>query len=153
MLFRSCIIQNEKLRNRFKDYVTPNEFDTGNIFSYTPVVAAYQKGEEWLNSVVHYIETNVQFLDSFLKEKMPKIKAIIPQASYLVFLDCRELNLSQKELNSFFAYKAKLALSDGEMFGKEDVGFMRLNIGCPLEILKKAMCSLETEYLKLEINQ
>ena len=148
-----CIIQNEKLRNRFKDYVTPNEFDTGNIFSYTPVVAAYQKGEEWLNSVVHYIETNVQFLDSYLKEKMPKIKAIIPQASYLVFLDCRELNLSQKELNSFFADKAKLALSDGEMFGKEGVGFMRLNIGCPLEILKKAMCSLETEYLKLEINQ
>ena len=144
-----CIIHDENLRNRFKDYVVPNEFDAGNIFSYTPVVAAYNKGDEWLNEVNKYIAANVKYLDEYLKDNMPKIKAIVPQASYLVFLDCRALGLSQKELNNFFAEKANLALSDGEMFGKEGIGFMRLNIGCPLSILKDALLLLNKAYKKL----
>ena len=75
---------------------------------------------------------------------MPKIKAIMPDASYLVFLDCRELNLSQKELVAFFVDGARLALNDGSIFGKEGEGFMRLNAGCPRSILERAQ--LEEAY-------
>ena len=74
-----------------------------------------------------------------MKNHAPKIKAIRPEASYLVWLDCRELKLSQKDLNEFFVDKAHLALNDGEMFGKEGIGFMRLNVASPRCIIEKAM--------------
>ena len=75
-----------------------------------------------------------------------KIKAIRPEASYLVWLDCRELELSQKDLNEFFVDKAHLALNDGEMFGKEGIGFMRLNVASPRCIIEKAMKQLADAY-------
>ena len=77
---------------------------------------------------------------------MPRIKAIIPQASFLIFLDCRELFLSQKDLVDFFVDKAHLALNDGSMFGKEGEGFMRMNIACPRAILDRALNQLEKAY-------
>ena len=77
---------------------------------------------------------------------MPKIKVIMPDASYLVFLDCRELNLSQKELVEFFVDGARLALNAGSIFGKEGEGFMRLNAGCPRSILERALSQLEEAY-------
>ena len=78
---------------------------------------------------------------------MPLIKAIRPQASYLVFLDCRELGFNQEELVDFFVDKAHLALNDGAMFGKEGIGFMRINAGCPRVILQKALSQLEAAYI------
>ena len=64
---------------------------------------------------------------------------IRPQASYLVFLDCRALGLPQEKLARLFAEKAHLALNDGTMFGKPGEGFMRLNVGCPRSVLQKAL--------------
>lgn len=69
-------------------------------------------------------------------------------ASYLVWLDCRELGLTQKELNAFFVDEVHLALNDGEMFGKEGIGFMRMNIGCPRSVVEQAMHQLEVAYKK-----
>lgn len=145
-----AIIHNEAIRDRFKEYVSGNEFDCGHIFAYTSLVAAYNHGESWLNSMIDYIQKNVDFLEEYFREKMPDIKPVIPQASFLVFLDCKALNLSQKELNSFFADKAGLALNDGEMFGEEGIGFMRMNVGCPKEILKTALDSLYVAYSELK---
>ena len=85
-------------------------------------------------------------MDEFLKFHTPKIKAIRPEASYLVWLDCRELGLTQEALNDFFVDKAHLALNDGAMFGKEGTGFMRLNVASPRCILEKAMGQLAEAY-------
>jgi cystathionine beta-lyase len=98
---------------------------------------------DWLDQVIAYIQGNIDFTDRFLKERIPAIKAILPQASYLVFLDCRELGLSQPELVSLFVEGAHLALNDGAIFGKEGTGFMRLNVATPRSVLQKALEQLE----------
>ena len=95
-----------------------------------------------------YIQGNIDYVDAFLREHTPKIKAIRPQASFLVWLDCRDMNLSQEALNDFFVDKAHLALNDGESFGEEGRGFMRLNVGSPRSVIEQAMRQLAEAYHK-----
>lgn len=140
------IIENESLRRPFISYVNRMEVGGGHLFAFQTVAAAYKEGADWLSQLVAYIKENVDYLDEFLKKNTPKIKAIRPQASYLVFLDCRELGLSQEKLIKFFVDDAHLALNQGAMFGKEGAGFMRLNIGCPKSILQKALNNLKNAY-------
>ncbi|WP_294629128.1 PatB family C-S lyase [uncultured Bacteroides sp.] len=137
------IIENEELRHRFHTYMEASEFNEGHLFAYLSVAAAYSHGTEWLDQVLAYIKENVDFTESYLKEHIPAIRMIRPQASYLIFLDCRELGLNQEELNRLFVEEAHLALNDGATFGKEGEGFMRLNIACPRAILERALKQLE----------
>ena len=138
-----AIIENDELRHRFQTYMEASEFSEGHLFAYLSVAAAYSHGTEWLDQVVAYIKGNVDFTETYLKEHIPAIKMIRPQASYLIFLDCRELGLDQKELNRLFVEDAHLALNDGTTFGKEGEGFMRLNIACPRAVLEQALKQLE----------
>ena len=108
--------------------------------------ALSDEGAEWLGELVDYITANVDYMQNFIKENMPLLDMIRPQASYLVFIDCRKLNLSKDELVDFFVNKARLALNEGSTFGVEGAGFMRMNIGCPLSTLKKAMQQLLSAY-------
>ena len=144
------IIYNDSLRRQFRTYLDAGELDMGHVLAYPAVEAAYTQGEEWLEQCLAYIQGNIDYIDDFLKTHTPKIKAMRPQASYLVWLDCRELGLTHDELNDFFASKAGLALNDGEMFGKEGAGFMRLNAGCPRSVLEQAMKQLRTAYEGLD---
>ena len=84
-----------------------------------------------------------------MREHTPKIKAIRPQASFLVWLDCREMGMSQEALNDFFVDKAHLALNDGESFGEEGRGFMRLNVGTPRAVLEQALKQLAEAYERI----
>jgi cystathionine beta-lyase len=137
------IIPNDRIRKSFYDFLYAGELDEGTIFAFTATRAAYEKGLDWMHQMIEYIENNIRFVEHYLKENIPQIKAIIPQASFLVWLDCRELKLSQKDLNTLFVKKAGLALNDGKMFGKEGSGFMRMNVGCPQAILEKALNQLK----------
>lgn len=137
------IIPNEKIRIRFNNYLKSSELEEGHIFAYLAAQAAYEKGEEWLTEAKEYIWGNILFVEEFLKINIPQIKAMIPEASFLVWLDCRELNLSQKDLVSLFVKDAKLALNDGAMFGKGGEGFMRLNVGSPRSVIEKALNNLK----------
>lgn len=137
------IIPNNDIRTSFYNYLHSHELNQGTLFSYAATEAAYSKGQEWREQMLRYLEKNIDFVNNYLKANIPQIKAIIPQASFLIWLDCRELNLNQKELTSLFVNKAGLALNDGEMFGKEGIGYMRMNIGCPQSILEKALNNLK----------
>lgn len=137
------IIPNDKIRTKFNNYLKSSELEEGHIFAYLAAQAAYEKGEEWLTEAKDYIWGNIQFVDQFLKTNIPQIKAMIPEASFLVWLDCRELNLTQKDLVSLFVKDAKLALNDGRMFGKGGEGFMRLNVGSPRSVIEKALNNLK----------
>ena len=141
----------EHARNNSVTFMAPSkafELDGGHLFVYPAVEAAYSNGTEWLDQCLAYIQKNIDYVDEYLKNHTPKIKAMRPMASYLVWLDCRELGLTQKELNAFFVDEAHLALNDGEMFGKEGIGFMRMNIGCPRSVVEQAMHQLEVAYKK-----
>ena len=138
-----CIIENEDLNYCFQSYMQASEFSEGHLFAYLSVAAAYSHGTEWLDEVVQYISDNIDFTETYLREQIPSITMIRPQASYLIFLDCRELGLNQEALNRLFVEEAHLALNEGTVFGKEGEGFMRLNIACPRSVLAKALGQLK----------
>ena len=143
-----AIVFNNDLRERFYLYLEQNDLVMGNAFAYPAVEAAYTQGEDWLKQMLNYVYENIRLVDTSLKQKMPKIKAILPEASFLIFLDCRELGYeTQEQLVDFFVNKARLGLNDGAMFGKEGTGFMRLNVATPRSIVAEAMKRLEDAYL------
>ena len=134
-----AIVPNETLRRRFFKWLEANEFNEPPLFSTISIIAAFQKGEEWRRQLISYIEENVRFVEDYFKANIPSIKPLRPQATFLVWLDCRELGLDHKGLIDLFVNKARLALNDGEVFGPGGEGFMRLNVGAPRAILKAAL--------------
>ncbi|MCD7972078.1 MAG: PatB family C-S lyase [Candidatus Azobacteroides sp.] len=135
--------QNKEIHLTFSSFLQRNELVNGHIFAYLTSEAAFTYGEDWLDQLLVYIKNNISFVDTYLKENIPEITAIIPEASFLVWLDCRKLGLSQEKLVSLFVNDAHLALNDGISFSKEGEGFMRLNVGCAKSILEKAMQQLK----------
>ena len=144
-----ALIFNPLLLETFRKYIEACEFDLGHVFAFLSIEAAYSHGTEWLDQCLAYIQGNIDYVDAFLKAHAPKIKAIRPQASYLVWLDCRDMGLPQEALNDFFVDKAHLALNDGLAFGEEGRGFMRLNVASPRSILEQAMKQLAEAYEKI----
>lgn len=138
-----AIVPSDTLRSRFYSFLEAGEFGDGTIFAYEATTAAYTYGAEWLQQMRMYIMENVRYVDEYLKSQLPKIKIYPPEASFLVWLDCRELGLTQEELVSLFRDKAGLALNDGSMFGPGGEGYMRMNIGCPRSVLERAMNALK----------
>ncbi len=138
-----AVVPNPKIRQLYFDYLEARELNDGTVFAYTATRAAYEQGDEWLKEMMQYVEQNVSLVDGFFKEHIPQIKVMIPQASFLVWLDCRELGLTQKELVDLFVNKARLALNDGTMFGREGEGFMRMNVGTPRSVIETALNNLK----------
>ena len=134
-----CIVPNEELRNRLFSWMAANELDEPHIFAPIATMAAFNEGEEWRQQMLAYVEQNILFVEDFLSKHLPQIKAVRPQASFLVWLDCRGLNLGHDALIDLFVNRARLALNDGEMFGKEGKGFMRMNVATPRSVLKEAL--------------
>lgn len=138
-----CVIKNEQLRKDFFNWMEINEFSAPTMFVTVATEAAYTKGEEWLEEMLRYVEDNILFVESFLKERIPSIKAMRPQASFLVWLDCSATGLTSCELKELFVEKSGLALNDGTMFGHGGECHMRLNVACPRATLEKALHQLE----------
>ena len=137
-----AIVQDETLRRKFFGHMEATELDYPSIFSIEATMAAYREGALWRSRMLEYVEDNISYVCAFIKENIPAIKANAPQASFLMWLDCRALNLPQPELMRLLEEKAGLYLNDGTMFGKEGEGFVRLNVGCPRSTLEKAMHKL-----------
>ncbi|MDR1813232.1 MAG: PatB family C-S lyase [Tannerella sp.] len=138
-----AIVPDKSLRDKFYGFLRAGEFNEGSLFSYAATVAAYTQGFEWRLQMLDYVIRNVYFVDEFLTAELPQIKVYMPQASFLVWLDCRRTGLSQHGLNDLFTNRAHLALNDGVIFGKEGEGYMRLNVGCPRQTLEKAVVELK----------
>lgn len=138
-----AVIPDQALREKIFSYLHATESASGTIFAYTATTAAYTYGAEWLQQMRQYVMTNVRFVEEFIQNQNLPIRAYPPQASFLIWLDCRKLGLTQPALVDLFVNKAQLALNDGTMFGPEGEGFMRMNIGCPRSILETAMSALK----------
>lgn len=134
-----AVISNDDLRQRFYGWLKANELDEPTIFAPIATIAAYQKGEGWRKQMLAYVEDNVRFVEDYCRERIPGVRPIRPQASFLVWLNCRGLELSHDKLLDLFIDKAHLALNDGEMFGPGGEGFMRLNVGTPRSVLRQAL--------------
>ena len=138
-----AVIANPILRRRFERYVEGNELAAGNVFAFNTVVAAYNKGEEWLQQMLTYVQGNIDEVVSYIKENIPQLKVIIPQASYLVFIDFSALQLNQKDIVALCTNRAHLALNDGSIYGEEGNGYMRINLACPRSVVRQALAQLK----------
>jgi cystathionine beta-lyase len=119
-------------------------FDTlhisaANPFSIAAFEAAYRGGEEWFDELLIYLEDTRDFVRTFLNQHLPKIKLIEPEGTYLLWLDCREMKLSDSQLKRFFVEEAGVGLSPGILFGEQGSGFMRINIGAPRSVIAQAL--------------
>lgn len=138
-----AIVKNESVRERFFKYLSVNEFDAPPLVAAVAAREAYEKARDWRDEMLKYIEGNVRFVCEYLERNIPRIRPVIPQASFLIWLDCKGLNLSHYELIDLFINKARLALNDGADFGTGGEGFMRLNVGCPRSVLETALNQLK----------
>lgn len=134
-----AIVPNDTIREKFFSWLSANELNEPTLFAPIATVAAFSQGDEWRKAMLHYIEGNVDFVTDYCATHIPSVKPLRPQASFLVWLDCRALKLDHEQLVDLFVNKARLALNDGEMFGKEGKGFMRMNVASPRSVLEKAM--------------
>ncbi len=137
------IIQNEELLKSFSMMLENMGLGIGNVFGITASQAAYENGEEWLEALLDYLKENLEFLKLFVAERMPQVKIVEPEGTYLVWLDFRSLNMSDEELRTFMLEKAKVALDDGYIFGPGGSGFQRINIATPRKLLKEGLERME----------
>lgn len=136
-------IANEKMRDAFKEAIDRAGYSQLNNMGLIATKVAYKYGEEWLEELKIYLKSNIDFVREFLKDKLPNIKLMEPEGTYLLWLDCRELGLSEKERQGLIQNKAKLWLDTGTMFGKAGASFERMNIACPRKTLEEAMNRLK----------
>jgi cystathionine beta-lyase len=136
----SCvIIPDEELRARFRKTLDSNGLVIPNSFGIVALQAAYDHGEEWLEQVLGYLQANLEYLEAYVAERIPQIRVVRPEGTYLVWLDCRELGLDKLALKRLMMDEAKLYLDDGYIFGPGGDGFERINIACPRSILAEAL--------------
>lgn len=131
---------NADIRKTFHSYLDNYGVANGNIFAYVAAEAAFRFGESWLEQMLQYLKGNVETTRDFLASRMPKVKPILPEASYLVWLDFADYGLTHEETGRRLLYDAKVALNDGTTFGGENYkNCYRLNIGCPRAMLLEAL--------------
>ena len=127
----ALIVPNVAHRQAIQSHLDKMGVSVTNPFNLVAFEAAYREGDAWLSMLMAYLQNTRDAAIAFIQLHLPSINVISPQATYLLWLDCRKLNLNDNALNLFFIQEAKLGLSKGAMFGQGGEGFMRLNIGTP----------------------
>ena len=146
-----AIVPDEALREKFFAWLTANEMDMATIFAMVATEAAFSEGEEWRQQMLSHIESNIDFVDEYLKANIPEVRAIKPQASYLVWLDFSALGLEHEKLIDMLVNDAHLAMNDGAMFGIGGEQHTRLNVGTQRAVLEQAMSQLKEAIDKLRL--
>lgn len=139
----TIVFSDARQKEVFDRYWAKMDIHRNNAFSLIAMETALNEGEEWLDQLLVYLSDNIDFVVGYCREHIPSIKPMRPDATYLVWLDCRDLHLNQEELNTFFIQEAKLGLNNGGDFERGLEGYMRLNVACPRSVLKQAMKQLE----------
>jgi cystathionine beta-lyase len=114
-----------------------------SLFGAVALEAAYRHGDEWLDQLRAYLAANVDFTDRFVGERLPGLRFIRPEGTYLALIDCRNLGMGQKSLDEFFLRTAGVYFDSGAWFGEESEGFVRINLACPRQTLTEALERIE----------
>jgi cystathionine beta-lyase len=137
------IISSERLRSGMNKRLAMNGIFGPDIMGPVAQTAAYRHGAEWLDQVMAYLERNQEYAVDFIETNIPGVKVIRPEATYLFWLDFRGLGLEADELRIVLKKDARLALNQGDLYGPEGRGFIRMNIACPRSILEEALDRLK----------
>lgn len=143
-----AIVYDEKLRQRYFNYIWGTDQDLGNVFACDCVMACYSdEGREWKQQMLDYVQGNIDLLAERLAAECPLIRPILPEASFLVFLDCSALGFkTHAELEHFIAFEARIGMNTGKMFGKAGEGFMRMNLASPRSVVNEAIDRIVSAY-------
>lgn len=139
----------EKLNRFFTIY----DLKRNNCFSLVGVEAAYRTGEEWLSNMLDYVRSNMDYVKLFCGENLPKLKLNNPEGTYLLWLDCSELGLSDEKLSDMMINGARVAVNMGTGFGDEGAGHVRLNLACPRAQVERTMQAIYSAVDKLNLNK
>jgi cysteine-S-conjugate beta-lyase len=142
------VFGNNEQKNRYDYLLQINDIKRNNCFSLVATEAAYRHGEEWLEQLRAYLKGNIDFVYNYCKENIPQIKPNIPEATYLIWMDCSELGLTQEELKEFTIDEARVAL--GLWYGEESRDHVRMNIACPRSVVEQALERLKAAVDELE---
>ncbi|MDO4463542.1 MAG: MalY/PatB family protein [Bacillota bacterium] len=145
----NIFIPNTRLRHQLKRQLDASGYSQLNAVGIVACDAAYRYGREWYNGVCNYIKENIEYVGRYLEENIPGVKLLRPEGTYLLWLDFRELHLSDAALEDLIIKKAGLWLDSGAIFGDAGKGFQRINAACPRKILEKALNKLEEAVLSL----
>ena len=145
----SVIISNPVMRKYFRHKMDSLHMGNGNIFGSVASGAAYSGGHEWLDALTGYIEGNVNYVIDYCRELIPEIIPVRPEATYMIWLDCKKLGMTGKELRKFFINKAGVGMNEGSEFGPGGEGFMRMNVAMPRSRVEKAMQQIEKAILHI----
>lgn len=137
--FSNIFIADEKLRKAFSEELDKTGYDEPSVFGIVAAIAAYSEGADWFDSVKSYIWENILFAKKYIEENAPQIKVLVPEGTYLLWLDFSKTGLSDSEINDRVLNKAKVWLDSGSMFGKEGEKFQRINCATPRIILEDAL--------------
>ena len=137
--FSNIFIADEKLRKAFSEELEKTGYDEPSVFGIVAATAAYSEGADWFDSVKSYIWENILFAKNYIEENASQIKVLVPEGTYLLWLDFSETGLSDSEINDRVLNKAKVWLDSGSMFGKEGEKFQRINCATPRIILEDAL--------------
>lgn len=137
--FSNIFIADEKLRKAFSEELEKTGYDEPSVFGIVAATAAYSEGADWFDSVKSYIWENILFAKKYIEENAPQIKVLVPEGTYLLWLDFSRTGLSDSEINDRILNKAKVWLDSGSMFGKEGEKFQRINCATPRIILEDAL--------------
>ncbi|MDW7739331.1 MAG: PatB family C-S lyase [Bacillota bacterium] len=139
----NIIIPNPDWVEKYKYTLEKNAVSGPNLFAIAAAEAAYNFGDQWLDELTSYIEGNHKLVENYLQERIPALKTIKPRASYLAWIDCRELGMATDDLKLFMEKRAKLGLNQGYIFGEGGEGFVRMNLGCSRKLIEEALNRLE----------
>jgi cystathionine beta-lyase len=135
----ALIVPQQKDREAIATAFGTLHVSAANPFSITAFAAAYSEGAAWLDALLNYLAGNRDFVRNFISRQLPQIRLIEAEGTYLLWLDCRAMGMDDKQLKHFFVHEAGVGLSPGILFGEQGSGFMRMNIGAPLSLIKQAL--------------
>jgi cysteine-S-conjugate beta-lyase len=144
------IASNATLLARYETQFKAAGLNIGSLFGTLALEVAYREGAPWLDELLDYLEANVNLAGRFLAERIPGIRMVRPEGTYLALLDCRRLGLAQTELDQFFLRQAGVYFDSGPWFGEELQGFERINLACPRRTLTAALERMETAIRQLK---
>lgn len=147
----ALIVPNKTHRAAIMHFFDMIHVSAANPFSIIAFETAYRQGEKWLDELMPYLRETRDQVSAYLSEYLAPIQPIKPEGTYLLWLDCRALNMSDNQLKHFFIHEAEVGLSPGILFGREGSGFMRMNIGTPRHHIMKALENIKKAYDRMKM--
>lgn len=139
----NIVISNPELRKRFTNVMRNCGMSAPNMFGIAATEAAYRYGEPWLEQLIDYLQGNIELFQQFASERIPGLKIIQPQGTYLLWLDFRNCGIEPARLGTCVRESARVGTESGTQFGCKEEGFERMNIACPRTTLIEAMHRIE----------